>query len=438
MNKNLNGNNQSVFIRNARIVDPASQRDETGHILIENGFISELGPDISPPSENLKTIDATGLIASPGLVDMRVFTGEPGEEHRETLASASRAAAAGGVTTMIVMPDTDPVIDDIALVDFILRRARDTAIVNIHPMAAMTRGLEGDKMTEFGLMQEAGAVAFTNGRKPVTNALTMRRALTYAKDFNALISHMPQDPDLSGNGVMNEGETASRLGLPGIPAEAETIMVARDVRLARLTRGRYHAAQISCNESIDVIRRAKDQGDNITCATSINHATLNENDIGLYRTFFKLAPPLRHEDDRMAIVQAIADGTIDVITSSHDPQDVDTKRNPFAECADGAIGLETLLAAGLRLVHNEDLTLIRLIEVMSTTPANLLGLPAGRLQSGSPADIVLFDLNFPWMLQSDVLMSRSKNTAFENARFTGKVMHTLVAGECVYSYDKNN
>ncbi len=278
---------------------------------------------------------------------MRAFIGEPGADHRETLASASQAAAAGGVTTIICQPDTSPAIDDPAIVDFVLRRARDTAIVHVHPMAAITKGLEGKEMTEIGLLKAAGAVAFTDGDRSVTNAQVMRRALTYARDFDALIVHHTEDPDLVGDGVMNEGEFAARLGLLGIPPAAETIMLERDMRLVALTGGRYHAASITCADSLEVLRRAKDAGLNVTASASINHLTLNENDIGSYRTFLKLSPPLRAEDDRKRLVEAVASGLIDVVMSDHNPQDVETKRLPFAEASPGAIGLETMLTAGL-------------------------------------------------------------------------------------------
>jgi dihydroorotase len=377
-------------------------------------------------------VDCKGAIVAPGLVDMRVFVGEPGAEHRETFASAGRAAAAGGVTTIVTMPDTDPVIDDIALVDFIGRRARDEAEVRVHPAAALTKGLEGREMTEFGLLADAGAVAFTDGRRTLTNAAVMRRALTYARDFGALVMHHAADPDLAGGGVMNEGEVATRLGLAGIPKEAEIVVVERDVRLAALTGGRYHAALISCAESLDVVRRAKLAGLAVTCGVSINHLTLNENDIGPYRTFFRLSPPLRSEDDRMAMVAGIADGTIDVIVSSHDPQDVDTKRHPFSEAADGAVGLETLLPAALRLFHNGDVDLLTLFRALSTRPAGLLGLEVGRLAPGAPADLIVVDPDAPWVLEAAALRSRSKNTPFEGARFQGLVRRTLVAGRTVY------
>ena len=423
-------------LTNVKLLDPSTGLSEPGAILIEDGKVKAIGSGVASqlPSDILR-VDGGGKIAAPGIVDMHVTTGEPGAEHRETLKSASKAAAAGGVTTIVCMPDTDPVIDDIALVDFIKRRARDTARVHVEPYAAMTRGLKGQEMTEIGLMLEAGAVALSNGRKAVTNAQVMRRVMQYANDFGALVVHHPEDPDLVGNGVMNLGETATRLGLTGIPAEAETIMVARDIRLAQLTGCRYHASQISCAESLDIIRRAKDKGLNVTCGVSINHLTLNENDIGLYRTFYKMSPPLRTEEERQAMIAGVADGTIDVIVSAHDPQDVDTKRHPFAECADGAVGLETMLAAAMRLIHGEQLSLMQAFKALSTTPAKLLGLDAGTLAPGSAADIILFDPDEPWVMDRDDLKSRSKNTAFHKARFSGRVLQTYVAGQQVHHYD---
>ncbi|MBZ0228474.1 MAG: amidohydrolase family protein, partial [Bauldia sp.] len=311
-------------------------------------------------------------------------------------------------------------------------RARDEAEIRVHPMAALTRGLAGREMTEFGLLRDAGAVGFTDGRRTITNAALMRRALTYARDFGALIMHHTADPDLVGLGVMNESELATRLGLAGIPKEAEIVVLERDIRLAALTRGRYHAAQISCAESLDVVRRAKDAGLAVTCGVSINHLTLNENDIGPYRTFFKLAPPLRSDDDRRAMVAGVADGTIDVIVSSHDPQDVDTKRHPFAEAADGAVGLETMLPAALRLMHAGDLDALTLFRALATRPAEILGLEVGRLAPGAPADLIVVDPDRPWVLDAETLRSRSKNTPFDGARFTGRVLRTLVAGRTVY------
>jgi dihydroorotase len=299
-------------------------------------------------------------------------------------------------------------------------------------MAALTKGLQGAEMTEIGLLKAAGAVAFTDGEKSVTNAQVMRRALTYAGDFDALIVHHTEDPDLIGDGVMNEGEFAARLGLLGIPKAAETVMLERDIRLVALSGGRYHAASVTCAESLEVLARAKQAGLKVTASASINHITLNENDIGPYRTFLKVAPPLRAEDDRQRLVEALAEGLIDVIMSDHNPQDVETKRLPFAEAAPGAIGLETMLTAGLRLVHSGKLGLMRLLRAMSTRPAELLGLPGGSLRSGAAADLIVIDPDLPWVLDPAELKSKCKNTPFDEARMTGRVVRTIVAGRTVY------
>lgn len=424
----------TTLFAKARIVDPSQGLDEIGSVLIDGANIVAAGAGTlnQGAPEGTRIVDCGGKAIIPGLVDGRVFVGEPGAEHRETIASASRAAAAGGVTSFVMMPDTDPVIDDIALVEFVLRTARDTAVVNVFPAAAITRGLAGSEMTEIGLLREAGAVAFTDGRHTVASALVMRRALTYARDFGAVIAHEVEDRDLAAAGVMNEGLYASWLGLPGIPREAELIPLERDLALARLTRGTYHAAKISTEMAAAAIVRAKNDGAAVTAGVSINSLSLNDNDIGEYRTFFRLAPPLRAEADRLAMIEALRDGTIDIVVSSHDPQDVDTKRLPFADAAAGAIGLETLLAVGLRLYHNRDLSLMRLIEVLSTAPARLFGLPGGTLRAGSQADIALVDLDAPWIVSEGDIVSRSKNTCFEGARLQGKVLQTLVGGRTVH------
>jgi dihydroorotase len=320
------------------------------------------------------------------------------------------------------------------MVDFVLRRARDTAIVHVHPMAALTKGLKGEEMTEIGLLKAAGAVAFTDGAKSVTNAQVVRRALAYARDFDALIVHHTEDPNLVGEGVMNEGEFAARLGLIGVPKAAETVMLERDVRLAALSGGRYHAASITCTESLEVLSRAKDANANITAAVSINHITLNEVDVGSYRTFCKLAPPLRAETDRTAMVAALTSGLVDAVMSDHDPQDVETKRLPFAEAMPGAIGIETMLVAGLRLVHNGEITLMSLLKAMSTRPAELLGLAGGTLRSGSAADVIVVDPDVPWVLDRAQLKSKCKNTPFDEARLQGRVVRTIVAGRTAYEY----
>ena len=423
-----------LLLTHARLMDPASGREQIGSLLIRNGLIAELGPQLvnGGVSADTEVFDCEGHVLAPGLIDMRAVIGEPGAEHRETLASASQAAAAGGVTTIVCSPETHPPIDDPAVLDFVLRRARDTAIVRIHAMAALTKGLEGQEMTEIGLLQQAGALAFSNGASSVMNARVLRRTLTYARDFDALVVHHTEDADLANGGVMNEGEFASRLGLPGIPAAAEAILLERDMRLVALTGARYHAAALTCRASLEILRRAKADGLPVTASTTINHLTLNENDIGAFRTFCKLSPPLRHEDDRLALVDAVAEGLIDTIVSDHNPQDVETKRQPFAECADGAIGLETMLPAGLRLVHAGAVPLMMLLKAMSTRPAQILGLPGGRLEKGAPADLIVFDPDFPFVLDGASLKSRCKNTPFDGARLQGKVTRTIVGGRTVH------
>ena len=426
--------NRPFALLNARLVDPAAGTEIRGGLLIVDGVIADLGGAVTRDSvpADAEIIDCAGDMVAPGLIDMRAFVGEPGAEHRETMASASAAAAAGGVTTMVAMPDTHPVVDDPAVVDFIKRRARDTARVRVLPSAAITKGLHGKEIAEIGLLLESGAVAFTDGLHSIRNAQVMRRAMTYGRDFDALIMHFAQDEDLAGSGVMNAGEFASRLGLGGIPVEAETIALDRDLRLVNMIKGRYHASLVSAAPSLEIIARAKDAGLNVTCATSINHLTLNENDIGAYRSFFKLSPPLRQETDRIAMVEALASGLIDVIVSDHNPQDVETKRLPFGEAAPGAIGLETILSAGLRLVHAGQVNLSRLLHALSTRPAEILGLPQGRLQRGAPADVIRFDPEEPYVLDPALLHSRSRNTPFDGARMEGKVKLTVVAGEIVW------
>ena len=425
----------TAFI-NARLLDPATNLDAPGGLLVRDGVIVDLGPHLrlnAPP--DTAVVDCEGHVLAPGIVDCQVFTGEPGAEHRETLKTASYAAASGGVTTIVVMPDTEPVIDQVALVDFIQRRARDNAIVHVATMAAMTRGLKGEEITEFGLLRRAGAVAFTNGKSSIANTRVMRNALLYAKDFGALIVHHTEDPYLSKTAAMNSGEISARLGLPAVSTAAETIVLERDIRLVEVTGGRYHAALITCRQSLDVIRAAKKRGLPVTCGVSINHLTLNEIDIGPYRTFFKVRPPLRTEADRLAMVEGVMSGDIDIIVSSHDPQDADVKRRPFTEAADGAVGLETLLSAALRLhTGNEQVPLLTLWRALSHKPAKLLGLDAGTLRKGAPADLILVDLGSPWVVNKEQLRSRSKNSPFDDSKMQGQVLRTMVAGETVYPF----
>ncbi|MGB3500910.1 MAG: dihydroorotase [Mesorhizobium sp.] len=420
---------------NARIVDPARGLDETGAVVVDGAMIAAAGASAHNQGipSGATVIDCGGKAILPGIIDTRVFIGEPGGEHRETIASASAAAAAGGVTSLVMMPDTDPVVDTVALVEFVQRAARANQSVNIHPAAAITRNFAGSELTEFGLLREAGAVAFTEGRHTLTNSLVMRRALTYARDFDMVIAHETNDRHLGATGVMNEGLYASWLGLPGIPREAEAIPLERDLLLARLTAGKYHAAKISTDMSAKAVARAKNDDAKVTAGVAIHNIALNDNDVGEYRTFFRLSPPLRAEEERQAMIEALRDGTIDLVSSSHDPQDVDTKRLPFADAAPGAIGLETLLAVTLRLYHGGDLSLLRVAEILSANPARIFGLPGGGLAPGMPADLILVDLDSPWVVNEAAIRSRSKNTCFEGARLQGEVLQTLVSGRTVFS-----
>lgn len=418
-----------IALVNARLLDPQAKAETRGGVYVERGMIVGLGAPVGAlnlPSD-VRVIDCGGDVVSPGLIDMRAFVGEPGAEHRETIATAGAAAAAGGVTTIVAAPETSPPVDNTAVVDFLMRRARDAGGVRVLPCAALTKGLEGREISEIGLLTQAGAVAFGDGKRSLRNAQVMRRAMTYAKDFDALILHHCEDSDLAG-GVMNAGELATRLGLSGVPREAESIILDRDIRLAALTGARYHALIVSSSQSLDIIRRAKEQGLPVTCGVSINHLTLNENDIGDYRTFLKLRPPLRSEEERLALVEALAEGLIDVVMSDHDPQDVETKRLPFAEAEAGAIGLETMLSAGLRLVSAGHVDLPRLIAAMTLRPAEILRLPQGRLAVGAPADLIRFDPDEPWVCDPAKLRSRCKNTPFDEGRMEGRVKLTLVAG----------
>jgi len=427
-----------LAFRNARLIDPATGLDTRGGLLVENGKIADVGAKLFNTADphDPEVVDCKGLVLAPGLIDMRVFTGEPGSEHRETLASASEAAAAGGVTTIVTMPNTDPVIDEAALVDFIKRRAAATAKVRVAPMAALTHALRGERMTEIGLLREAGAVAFTDGDRSVSNTRVLRRALSYAATFGALVAGHAEDPDLSNGASMTEGEFATRLGIPGAPPAAETIIVERDLRLVELTGARYHFSQISCRASLEAIIAAKARGLPVTCGVSAHHLTMNELDVGSYFTFRKVSPPLRSEADRAAMVEGVAEGHIDVIVSSHDPQAADTKRQPFASAAAGTVGLETLLPAALALAHNGQAGLSRVLDALTAAPARIFGLTGGSLAKGAPADLTLMDLGEPFQVDADKLHSRARNTAFEGRKFQGRARMTFVSGECVFDRTK--
>ncbi|HJW39631.1 MAG TPA: dihydroorotase [Rhizomicrobium sp.] len=423
-----------IAFRNARLIDPASGLDAKGGLLVENGRIADVGPRLFNDADknDPEVIDAKGLVLAPGLIDARVFTGEPGTEYRETLQSASEAAAAGGITTIVVMPNTDPVIDEPSLVDFILRRALGTAKVRVAPMAALTKGLGGEVMTEIGLLKEAGAVAFSDGDRTVANTRVLRRALAYASTFGALVVGHAEDPDLTEDAAVTEGEFAMRLGLPAAPSAAEAIIVERDIRLVEMTGARYHFGQISTRASLDIIAAAKRRGLPVTCGVSAHHLALNELDVGSYLTFMKVKPPLRSEADRAAMVEGVASGLIDIVVSSHDPQAADTKRQTFGQSAFGAVGLETLLPVALGLVHDGRVLLPHVLKALTATPASIFGLNAGTLAKGAPADLVLIDPDEPFTLRDTELKSRARNTPFEGRRFHGRAVKTFVAGECVF------
>lgn len=419
---------------NARLLDPASGMDQTGGLLVLGEKIADVGPHIRPDqlSPDIEWVDCHGHCLAPGLVDMRTQFREPGEEHKETIDSISRAAASGGITALVGLPNTQPVIDDVAVVEFVARRARDVKLVKIFVYGAVTRGLEGKSLTEMGLLREAGALAFTDGLKAVRNAQVMRNALSYAKAFDALIIQHPEDPDLAGGGHMNEGELATRLGLAGIPAAAEAILLERDRRLVSLTGGRYHAAHLSSAEGLEIVRRAKAEGLRFTADTAPPYFALNELEVEDYRTFAKVSPPLRSEQDRMAVVQALKDGTIDVIASDHAPHDQESKRIPFAQAEPGIAGVETLLPLALELYHDGVLSLLDLLRKMTVAPAELLGLPVGTLAVGKPADLVLFDLDRPWRLNVKGGVGKSKNAPYDGRPVQGQVRMTVVDGRIVY------
>jgi len=419
---------------NARLLDPASGLDAPGALLAEDGKISDLGPQLFKDGlpEGLQRVDCGGACLAPGLVDMRVQIREPGEEHKETMVSAGRAAAAGGITTMVALPNTDPVIDDVAGVEFIARRAREAKGAKIYTYAAVTRNLEGRELTEMGLLAENGAIAFTDGLKAVENAQVMRRALSYASTFGLLIVQHPEEPSLSG-GAMNGGELATRLGLSGIPKLAEVMMIERDLRLVEMTGGRYHVAHISTAESVEAVRRAKARGLNVTCDTAPHYFALNEIAVGDYRTFAKVSPPLRSEDDRRAILEGVADGTIDAIASDHSPHDQESKRLPFAIAEPGIVGLETLLPLSLQIYHGGKIGLLELLAPLTVKPAEILGLNAGRLAKGAPADLLLFDLDRAWKIEPDNFASKSKNSPFEGLPVQGRVRRTVVDGRALFT-----
>jgi dihydroorotase len=422
----------TLHLTNARLIDPETGRDELGSVTMADGLITAI--DGAAPA-GAQVIDCGGHVLAPGIVDWGVKIGEPGERHRESFRSAGLAAAAGGVTTIIARPDTNPAIDTPEVLEFVTRRAAEASPVRIRHMAALTKGREGQEMTEIGFLLDAGAVAFTDVFRVTTNTKALARALTYAKSLGALVVGHPQEPGLSAGAAATAGKFASLKGLPHVSPMAERIGLDRDLGLVEMTGARYHADQITTARCLPALERAKKNGLDVTAGVSIHHLTLNEFDVGDYRTFFKLTPPLRSEDDRMAMVQAVAEGLIDVVASFHTPADEESKRLPYEEAASGAVGLQTLLPAALRLVHAGHLSLAQLFRALSLNPARRLGLPQGRLAPGAPADLVLFDPARPFVLDRFSLLSKAKNTPFDGAKLEGRVLATWVGGAEVFRAD---
>ena len=420
---------------NAHIIDPSQNLDEKGSLIIdEKGKIKSIGKNVkrSDVSSNAEVIDIKDNILIPGIVDMKAFVGEPGYEYKENFRTLSNAALAGGVTSIVTMPNTKPLIDNVSMVDFIIRRGRDKSSVNLYPCATLTRELSGNQMTEFGLLSAKGIIGFTDVVKTVQNTETMSKIMNYAADLGVLIMQHAEDLELSKNGCINEGEVSTRLGLEGISYIAEKIILERDLSLLNEFPCRYHVNQISSKESLEVIKQNKEIGKKFTVGVSINNLSLNENDIGDFKTFLKLSPPLRSEDDRIALVNGVKSGLIDVIVSDHTPEDEESKRLPFAQAATGSIGVETLLSLALEMYHNESLPLKKIIETLTINPAKILKINKGSLKTGNDADICIFDLNKPWVVKADDLKSKSKNTAIEDRKLQGKVIMTFLNGNLVY------
>ena len=414
-----------TLLTNAKVIDPVTETISDGEVMFEDGIII-------PKSQADETIDCRGQYISPGLIDLGVKVGEPGERHKESYKSAGAAAAAGGVTTIVTRPDTNPAIDTPEVLEFIRRRAQEVCPVNVFHMVALTKGRAGREMTEIGFLKDAGAVAFTDFNNVVKNSKILLRALSYAKSLDALVIGHPQDPDLSDETSATSGKFASLRGLPSVTPLAERMALDRDMALVELTGVKYHFDQITTARSIPALDRAKKNGHKVTAGTSIHHMTLNEFDIADYRSFFKITPPLRSENDRIAIIDAVNSGLIDVISSFHTPQDEESKRLPFETAAAGAVGLQTLLPAGLQLFHNQAVSLGKLIRAMTLNPAILLGLPSGRINPGAPADLIVFDADIPFVLDRETLKSKSKNTPFDGHKLQGKVRRTIVAGKTVF------
>ncbi|BBC79373.1 dihydroorotase [Acetobacter orientalis] len=423
----------TLLFENVRLIDPAAELDQPGRLLVRNGVIEatdKAGAEGKP--EDAQVIDGHGAVLCPGLVDMRVEIGEPGHEYRETIASAARAASAGGITTIAILPTCEPAIDNPALVRLLRSRGEETGAITILPYGALTKGCKGQELAEIGLLNEAGAVAFTDGARAIDPARLMRQALTYASGFNVMVVQHPEEPSLAGSGCATAGELATRMGLPSIPTVAESIMIARDIRLAELTGGRLHFGHVSTAEGLELIRQAKARGLNVTCDTAPHYFDLNENAIGDFRTYAKFSPPLRAEADRKAVCAALADGTIDAIASDHLPRDADDKRLPFAQAATGGTGMVTLLGVTLARVHDGTLTLPQALALLTHKPAGLLKSDAGTLAKGATADLCLFAPEQSWLVEAGKLPGRAQNTPFDRRALEGKVLGTWKAGNRVF------
>ena len=422
------------YFLNANIIDPKNSLEEFGGLIIsEEGKIEAIGKKVNEnniPSRE-KYIDLKGNYIFPGIVDMRVFVGEPGYEYKENFRTLSNAALSGGVTSVVTMPNTNPIIDNVSMVDFLKRRGRDKSKINIFPTASLTKNLEGTNMTEFGLLQKKGIIAFTDGSKTIQNTRLMSRIMNSAYDLNALIIQHAEDSDLADKGMMNDGIISTKLGLQGIPDVAERIIIERDLSLLEEHKCRYHISQISSAKSVKIIKDKKNFL-KFTCGVSINNLSLNENDIGEFRTFLKLSPPLRTEEDRNVLVDGLKDETIDVIVSDHKPEDEEQKRLTFAKAATGSSGVETLLSLSLELFHNESLKLNTIIKALTSNPAKILKIDKGNLSIGNNADFCIVDINKPWVVKKENLLSKSKNTSIENKKLQGKVTNTFVKGEELY------
>lgn len=421
-----------VLYTNARLFDPESGFDAKGMLLTSQGKIVDFGPALKMIPEDAEKVDCKGHLLCPGLLDIQVHFREPGQEHKETIETGSKSAAAGGVTRVVCMPNTQPRIDDVSVLEFVNERARETAYVHVHAYGAITKDLKGEQLTEMGLLKESGAVGFTDDGLPIMNALVMRRALTYARELDLVVAQHAEDLNLSGGGCINEGEISARLGLRGIPNASEAVIVARDIILQQLTGGHYHVLHISTAEAVELVRQAKKRGQRVTAEAAPHHFLMTDEAAADFRTFAKMNPPLRAEKDRLAILEGLRDGTIDAIATDHAPHDQESKRVPMSSAAFGIVGLETMLPLSLELVHKKIMTLREVIAAMTYKPADIIRTAAGRLKKGASADLTLIDLGMSWNIDTEDFCSKSLNAPFDGWKTKGRAIRTVVAGETVY------